>query len=200
MERVALFTIECFASSTAISRLIEQYHEKISLVVTTEKYQGKRGNFFKQLVDNYCCSGSDFVIYLFYNFVFYFWMIYIARFISLFTKRSRKTFRVDELCQKYQIKHIKTSNVNSKEVLAALKKANLDLIAIYFFDQIVREDIIRIPLKGIINVHAALLPKCKSLFPVFYSSLKGNSQFGITVHEILDTSIDAGPVLAQQRV
>lgn len=200
MKKIALFNIECFSSSEAIISFIEEHHDKLKIVVTTDKYSGKQGNFFKQLVANHRRSGCNFVTYLSYNFIFYFWFIYLSRLISFITKRSRKKITISETCQKYQIRHIKTPNVNGEDVIAELKQANLDLIVIYFFDQIIREQIIGIPKKGVINVHAALLPECKGLFPVLYSAFKNDSKFGITVHEIIDTSIDSGAILAQDKL
>lgn len=200
MQRIALFNIECYSSSEAIISFIEEHHKKLAVVVTTDRYSGKHGNLFKQIITNYRRSGFDFVIYLTCNFIFYFWLIYLSRLISFLTGHQRKKFTISEICQKYHIQHIKTSNVNSEDIIAELKRANLDLIVIYFFDQILREQIIQIPKKGVINVHAALLPECKGLFPVFYSVFKNNRKFGITVHEIVDTSIDSGAILAQEKL
>lgn len=200
MQRIALFNIECYSSSEAIISLIEKHHDQIAVVVTTDRYSGKHGNLLQQIITNYHRSGFDFVIYLTYNFVFYPWLIYLSQLVSFITDRQRKHFTISEICQKYQIHHIKTSNINGKDVVAELKQANLDLIVIYFFDKIIKEQIIKIPKKGVINVHAALLPECKGLFPVFYSAFKNNSKFGITVHEIIDSSIDSGAMFAQDRL
>jgi folate-dependent phosphoribosylglycinamide formyltransferase PurN len=199
MERIALFNIECFSSSEAIISFIEEHHDKLAIVVTTDRYSSRHGNFFKQLVANYHRSGWNFVIYLSYNFIFYFWFIYLSKIVFI-AKRSRKKITISEVCRKYQIRHIKTPNVNGEDVVSELKQANLDLIVIYFFDQIIREQIIGIPKKGVINVHAALLPECKGLFPVLYSAFKNDNKFGITVHEIVDTSIDSGSILAQDKL
>ncbi|MDM9384588.1 formyltransferase family protein [Chlorogloeopsis sp. ULAP01] len=200
MQKIALFNIECYSSSEAIISFIKEHHDKLAVVVTTDRYSGKHGNLFKQIITNYRRSGFDFVIYLTYNFIVYFWLIYLFRLVSFITSRKRKKFTISEICHKYGIRHIKTSNVNSENVVTKLKQANLDLIVIYFFDQIIREQIIKIPKKGVINVHAALLPECKGLFPVFYSAFKNDSKFGITVHEIEDTSIDSGAILAQEKL
>ncbi|GJD19948.1 hypothetical protein RIVM261_049040 [Rivularia sp. IAM M-261] len=200
MQRIALFNIECYSSSEAIIQFIEEHYEKLAIVVTTDMYRGKRGNVFKQVIVNYRRSGLGFVIYLTYNFILYFWLIYLSRLVSFITRRERKKFTISEICHKYQIRHIKTPNVNSEDVIAELKKANLDLIVIYFFDQIIKEQIISIPKKGVINVHAALLPKCKGLFPVFYSAFNNDRKFGITVHEIVDTSIDSGAIFVQDEL
>ena len=199
MNKIAIFNIECLSSSEAIISLIERYHEKIAIVVTTNMYDDKKGNALTQLVKNSRRSGIKFAYYLSFNFLFYFWGIYLSRLASL-VGRKRKNYTIAELCKKYGIRHIKTSNINSKEIETELQQANLDLIVIYFFDQIIQENIIKIPKQGVLNVHAALLPECKGLFPVFYSALNNNSQFGITVHEIVDTSIDSGPILGQQKI
>lgn len=200
MQRIALFNIECYSSSEAIISFIEEHHDKLAVVVTTDMDSGKHGDFLKQLLTIYRRSGFDFVIYLSYNFIFYFLLIYLSRLVSFITGCSRKKFTISETCRKYQIQHIKTPNINGKDIIAELKQANLDFIVIYFFDQIIQKQIIEIPKKGVINVHAALLPKCRGLFPVFYSALKNGKNFGITVHEITDNSIDSGAIIAQEKL
>ncbi len=200
MQRIALFNIECYSSSEAIISFIEEHHDKIAIVVTTDRYSSKHGNLLQQIITNYRRSGFDFVIYLTYNFIFYFWLIYLSQFASSITGHKRKHFTISEICHKYQIHHVKTSNINGKDIIAELKQANLDLIVIYFFDQIIKKQIIQIPKKAVINVHAALLPECKGLFPVLYSAFKNDKKFGITIHEIVDTSIDSGAILAQEKL
>jgi len=200
MQRIALFNIECYSSSEAIISFIEEHHDKIAIVVTTDRYSSKHGNLLQQIITNYRRSGFDFVIYLTYNFIFYFWLIYLSQLASSITGHKRKHFTISEICHKYQIHHLKTSNINGKDIIAELKQANLDLIVIYFFDQIIKKQIIQIPKKAVINVHAALLPECKGLFPVLYSAFKNDRKFGITIHEIVDTSIDSGAILAQEKL
>jgi methionyl-tRNA formyltransferase len=197
---MALFTIECFASSRAVISFIEQHHQDLAVVVTTDRYRGRHGGILKQAMTNYRRSGPEFVLYLTYLFVFYFAAVYICRFTARLTKRPRKYFTIAELCRRYGIRHIKTHDVNSADVITELAAAQLDLIVIYFFDQVFRPELIGLPIKGVINVHEAYLPACKGLFPVFFSTIKNDGIFGITVHDVVDISIDAGPILAQKRV
>ncbi|PMB04274.1 hypothetical protein CEN49_21110, partial [Fischerella thermalis CCMEE 5273] len=92
MQRIALFNIECYSSSEAIISFIEEHHDKLAVVVTTDRYSGKHGNLLKQIITNYRRSGFDFVIYLTCNFIFYFWLIYLFRLVSFITIRKRKKF------------------------------------------------------------------------------------------------------------
>ena len=200
MERIALFNIEYYSSSEAIINFIEKHHDKIAIVVTRDRYSSKHGNLLQQIITNYYRAGFDFVISLAYNSIFYFLMLCLSQLISSITGRKRKPFTISEICYKYQIHQFKTSNINGEDIIADLKQANLDIIVIYFFDQIIKEQIIQIPKKAVINVHAALLPKCKGLFPVLYSDFKNERKFAITIYEIIDTSIDSGAVLAQDKL
>ncbi|MGH2509627.1 MAG: formyltransferase family protein [Ktedonobacteraceae bacterium] len=200
MERIALFNYESFTSSEAILSFIETFHEQLVLVVASQRYGGKNGSFFKQVLENYRRSGFRYLMYLGYNFVWYFWAVHFFHFIALLRKKPSKFLTVKEQCKKYKIPYIKSADVNSLPMTERLRQANLDYIITYYFDQILKLPTIQLPKKGVLNVHEAYLPECRGVFPEFCTALKGQGEFGITVHEIVDASIDTGPILAQKHV
>src|SRR5579863_5469442 len=64
----------------------------------------------------------------------------------------------DELAQKYNIRNLKVENINDKENVELIKKINPELILVMGWSQILREDIIKIPTKGVIGSHPTELP------------------------------------------
>lgn len=199
MRKIALFTIESFASGEAVTQFINKYHDRLAVVITDDPFHGKRGGFFKQLRQHYHRAGIAFVWYLTCNFILYPYLLRLSSILAWFQRRPRKRFSVSELCQKYQIRYIKTPDVNRPEIVMQLKQANIDLIVSCFFDQVIKKTVIEIPAQGVFNVHPGLLPECGGAFPVIFSA-KNNFQFGVTVHEIVDTSIDTGPIVARKSV
>jgi folate-dependent phosphoribosylglycinamide formyltransferase PurN len=198
MERIALFNFECFSSSAAIISFIEKHHDKLVLVVSSQGHGVK--HYFKELVKHYRRSGLSFIAYFIYSLTLYFWAIHFFHLVSILSGRPRRFFTVSELCRKYNIELIKSANVNSPDIRAKLQQANLDYIVVYYFDQILKQQTIDTPKRGVLNVHSAYLPQCRGPFPEFYTALRANRNFGITVHQIVDNSIDVGPILAQTHV
>jgi RND superfamily putative drug exporter len=200
MKRVALFTAECTQVGPALGTFIEREHERIELVVGSDVYRGKRANVVRQVLTNFRRSGLRFVMYLNYSFILYFAYARFDRLRAAVTRTPRRCLTIAEQCERFGIPYVKTPDINGPDIAAHLKAADLDGIVIYWFDQIIRDHIIAIPRKGVVNVHAAFLPACRGLFPVLYSATKNGGIYGITAHEIEDTQIDAGPILAQVRV
>jgi methionyl-tRNA formyltransferase len=198
MPRFALFTTECAQLGDALTEIIQRHHTDIALVVTSDIYAGNRGGFWRQTARNLRRSGPAFVTYLFLSFVLYPAYLRLDRLRSLLPGHRRTRYSVAELCARHGIRHLRTGRINSPTVLDELQAADLDLIVVYWFDQILREAVITTPRLGVVNVHAAHLPNCRGLFPTLYSALEPDQPYGITAHLIQNREIDAGPVLAQR--
>ncbi len=78
------------------------------------------------------------------------------------------------------------------EGLAALKP---DLIVIAAFGQILKQPVLDIPPRGILNVHASLLPRHRGAAPIAAAILAGDAETGVTIMQV-ELALDAGPVLA----
>jgi hypothetical protein len=193
--RIALFTTECAQLADALTEIITRHAGEIAVVVTSDPYATARGDFLTQLRDNHKRSGTRFSSYLAYSFLLYPFALRVDRLQSRVTgRRARKS--VAELCAENGIARIHTGRVNSPEVVRRLNDASLDHIVIYWFDQIIHEAVLAAAGRGVINIHAAHLPRCRGLFPTLYSALE-RAPFGATAHMIENREVDAGPILAQ---
>ena len=200
MTKFALFTTECAQLGDAITEILQRHGDDVALVVTSDVYATAKGGMLSQLKANWRRSGPRFVAYLLYGFVGYRGYLAVDRALSRLPGRARRRRSIAELCADRGIPHLVTANVNDPAVVRRLRAADLDFVVIYWFDQIIREQVIATPRRAVINVHAAHLPNCRGLFPVFHSALEPGAPFGISAHTIEDTRIDAGPVLAQRTV
>jgi methionyl-tRNA formyltransferase len=203
MPRFALFTTECVQLGDALTEIITRHQGNIAAVVTSDIYGSKQGGVIAQTRRNFARSGPGFVQYLAASFLAYPWVVRADRILAPLRRGRRVRRSVAELCDEYDIRHIHTANVNDREVVTALHAEDIDFIVVYWFDQILREQVITIPRRAVINVHAAYLPRCRGLFPGLYSALEHHSSggiqpFGITAHLIQNREIDAGPILAQR--
>lgn len=62
-----------------------------------------------------------------------------------------------------------------------------------------REEILRIPEAGALNIHGALLPYYRGCNPTQWAILRGESTTGVTLHEVT-AHIDEGPIIARKEV
>lgn len=89
-------------------------------------------------------------------------------------------------------------NVNTSESLAQLRKLDADLFVVAAYGQILSEDLLKIPRRGAVNVHASLLPRHRGAAPVQYAILRGDDETGVTIFRI-EPRLDAGPILGVVR-
>jgi methionyl-tRNA formyltransferase len=100
---------------------------------------------------------------------------------------------------KEKIPRITSLNVNSPDFNKYVKGLNIDLIVVYFFSQILKGEIFKIPRLGIFNCHPSLLPRYGGPHPAFWMLKNGESVAGVTVH-VMTEQIDAGDIVAQQEL
>ena len=86
---------------------------------------------------------------------------------------------------------------NSEFVSFLNKHRNAQLI-LAWWPSIIKEPILTIPQKGIINFHPSYLPYDRGKDPNFWT-LVGNTPFGVSL-QIIDDSIDGGDVIFQKRI
>jgi methionyl-tRNA formyltransferase len=73
-----------------------------------------------------------------------------------------------------------------------------DLILVIAFGQKVGNDLIRLPPKGAINVHASLLPKYRGAAPINWAIVNGETETGVSIITLAE-KMDAGDILAQTK-
>ncbi len=88
-------------------------------------------------------------------------------------------------------------NINSDATVSLLKDYHADLFVSMSYDQIIKEDLLKLPLKGFINCHAGALPFYRGRNVLNWVLINGESEFGITVHYI-DKGIDTGDIILQE--
>jgi methionyl-tRNA formyltransferase len=77
-----------------------------------------------------------------------------------------------------------------------LEALNADLFVVVAF-RILPPDILDLPKKGSINLHASLLPKYRGAAPIHWAIMNGEEKTGCTVF-FLDEKVDTGNIIEQQ--
>jgi methionyl-tRNA formyltransferase len=76
----------------------------------------------------------------------------------------------------------------------SLRRLEPDLGIVVAYGHILRPEILSIPTRGMINVHASLLPRYRGAAPIQHAILRGETETGITIMQ-MEAGLDSGPVL-----
>jgi methionyl-tRNA formyltransferase len=98
----------------------------------------------------------------------------------------------------HSIEFIETDNVNTPEMVGKIAALGPDLIVVIAFGQKIASELINLPPKGAINVHASLLPKYRGAAPINWAIINGETETGISIITLAE-KMDAGQVLAQEK-
>jgi methionyl-tRNA formyltransferase len=78
--------------------------------------------------------------------------------------------------------------------ITSLRRLEPDLGVVAAYGHILRPEILAIPPRGMINVHASLLPRFRGAAPIQHAILKGESETGISIMQ-MEAGLDSGPIL-----
>src|SRR4029434_4779522 len=70
------------------------------------------------------------------------------------------------------------------------------LILCSAYPLILPESLLKRPVRGSINFHPSLLPRCRGCHPIYWTLASGETQGGVTAH-YMTTEVDAGDIVAQ---
>lgn len=90
-------------------------------------------------------------------------------------------------------------NANEPAFLGMLRGLAPDLILVAAFGQILKKDLLELPRRYCLNVHASLLPKYRGAAPVSRAILEGDTETGITIQRMAK-KLDTGDILVQKRI
>jgi len=85
------------------------------------------------------------------------------------------------------------------DMVDLLKSEDLDYIIVASFGQILKEKLISLPKKGVINFHPSLLPAYRGPTPIIWAILNDEVNTGVTVHWLTKV-IDGGEVILQSQI
>ena len=94
-----------------------------------------------------------------------------------------------------EVRTPQTLKFNNQEELY-LSKLQPDLILVVSYGQIIPKNILKIPKKGFLNVHASLLPRWRGAAPIQRSIMNLDKETGISIMKI-NENLDEGPVCNQ---
>jgi methionyl-tRNA formyltransferase len=85
--------------------------------------------------------------------------------------------------------------VRAPEAIQRLAEAEPELVVVVAYGQIIPPAILQLPPRGVLNVHASLLPRWRGAAPIAHAILAGDRETGVTIMQ-MDEKLDHGPLLA----
>ncbi|MDI3257164.1 MAG: methionyl-tRNA formyltransferase [Kyrpidia sp.] len=86
--------------------------------------------------------------------------------------------------------------VRDAEFLERVRDLAPDVVVTAAYGRILPQELLDIPRRGCLNIHASLLPKYRGAAPIQRCLINGESRTGITVMKMVQ-ALDAGPILDQ---
>jgi len=113
--------------------------------------------------------------------------------------RALKSPPVKVLANELGLPLIQPEKLRRPEAMEQLRLWAPDLIVVAAFGQILRSEVLNMPVHGCLNVHASLLPRWRGAAPVPAAILAGDKQTGITIMK-MDEGVDTGAMIAQRAI
>jgi methionyl-tRNA formyltransferase len=122
--------------------------------------------------------------------------------LAIFTQPDRPKGRggqlaappVKEAAQRLGLPVYQPERIRRPEVVQHLQQLHPEIMVVVGYGQIIPQSIIDIPPKGIINVHASLLPNYRGAAPIQWAIANGETRTGVTTMRI-DAGMDTGDLL-----
>jgi methionyl-tRNA formyltransferase len=89
--------------------------------------------------------------------------------------------------------------INDPVFTAHLKALAPDVMVVVAYGQLLNEELLALPPKGCINVHASLLPKYRGAAPIHWAIINGEEETGVTTM-LMDRGMDTGDMLLKRKV
>ncbi|MBI5632030.1 MAG: methionyl-tRNA formyltransferase [Nitrospirae bacterium] len=92
---------------------------------------------------------------------------------------------------------LQPAGIRSEEFLRTIAGMKPDMIVVVAYGRIIPPDMLALPQKGCINVHASLLPKYRGAAPIQWSIVRGEKKTGVTTM-LMDSGLDTGDILLME--
>jgi methionyl-tRNA formyltransferase len=85
------------------------------------------------------------------------------------------------------------------DFLAELQALSPDLSVVVAYGHILRPEVLELPTRGSVNIHASLLPELRGAAPIHWALVRGHQKTGVTIME-MTPGMDEGPILLQRSI
>jgi methionyl-tRNA formyltransferase len=104
---------------------------------------------------------------------------------------------VKERALEKKIHVLQTVDIKGPLFFEELSRFHPEMIVVVAYGKILPPQILKLPPRGCVNVHASLLPKYRGAAPIQWAIIRGEGKTGITTM-LMDEGLDTGDVLLQE--
>ncbi len=101
---------------------------------------------------------------------------------------------VKEVALKHNLPVFQPHRIKDTEAIETLKKYEADVFVVVAYGQILSREILDMPKKICVNIHASLLPKYRGAAPIQWAVIDGEQYTGVTTMRMED-GIDTGDII-----
>ena len=112
--------------------------------------------------------------------------------------RKPRPTPVAQWANNHSLDYIETDDINAPTVIDRIAALKPDLVVVIAFGQKIGNQLINLPPKGAINVHASLLPKYRGAAPINWAIINGETETGISIITLAE-KMDAGLICEQAK-
>jgi methionyl-tRNA formyltransferase len=111
--------------------------------------------------------------------------------------RSRSTLvppPIKQVADRHGLPVLQPERPTGDVFLAALRHWRPELGVVVAYGHLLRPEVLSLPSRGMLNVHASLLPHLRGAAPLNWAILQGDAETGISIMQ-MEAGLDSGPVL-----
>ena len=106
---------------------------------------------------------------------------------------------VEALARSRALPVITPADANEPAVVEQVRALRPDFLFSFYYRNMLGPELLLIPLRGAYNMHGSLLPKYRGRVPINWAVIKGESETGATLHQMV-IKPDAGGIVDQKAV
>jgi methionyl-tRNA formyltransferase len=110
--------------------------------------------------------------------------------------RPLRSSAVKSFAQSENIPVLQPEQPRGAAFVKQLRELGPELNVVIAYGRILKPEVLELPERGSINVHASLLPQLRGAAPISWAIIRGYAETGVTVMRMVER-MDAGPILFQ---
>ena len=103
------------------------------------------------------------------------------------------------MAERFGLPVLQPAKMKDPAFIESLRVLKPDLIVVVAFGRILPPEILDLPTRGCVNLHASLLPKYRGAAPIQWAIINGEQETGLTTIR-MDPGMDTGVILLHERV